>query len=117
MMDEVREDSVDAPRSLGSQDRVALAISISEKVQILSIILAESQIARAPDADDEGLERKLELAEPEAQGFWVAESKVITVFAQFGLRVTTPGQGEETEPKALLSIDARFVLLYSADSL
>lgn len=96
-----------------SENPLDLAAPIIERVEIQSIFLAESRTLRHPQANlcQGGLRSDVTVAKVEVGRN--EESKSIYVCPEFRLTISTEGGAEAT---LLLSIDAKFVLIYSLQS-
>jgi hypothetical protein len=96
-------------------DLLGRAAPVIERVKILSILLAESQIRRSPSADLRLPGLKTEFLIHDVEVGSNADDGHIFVFLTFALRVSKPTDGEE-QAEAMVSIDAKYVLIYSADN-
>ena len=92
-------------------DRAAPVIA---RVKILSVVLAESQTMRTPDADLSlpGLNTGIQITKVEFGSNH--ERKQIFVVPSFALRVTRKGD-EESEATPLVSVEAKFVVIYTIE--
>ncbi len=87
-----------------------LAAIVSSRVQIRSLIIAESSAKRAPSAGVGGKDSRVELRTDEIGYAIDPDEKRIVVTPRFTLEVRKEGQEAPT-----LSIQARFVISYSLD--
>ena len=114
-------------------DPFELAATVSQRVQIRSIILAESHLSRSPDTGPKGRALRREFQISEVVFGRPSNPRLLMVKPRFSLRVfAKPTEGEESEDgsgetagsivavnketKPYLSIEATFVLTYSAES-
>ncbi len=91
------------------------AAPVIERAQILSVLLAESQAKRTPDADlkAQGLTTDIQISNVEVGSN--RDSKQIFVMPSFALNITKKGD-EDAGPVPVLSVEAKFVLIYSVDT-
>ena len=101
------------PETERNDNPLDLAAPVIGRVEIQSIVLAESRTARHPQVNlsQEGLQSDISVVSIEVGRN--EESKLIYVFPVFRLTVKAAGE-KETTP--LLSIEAKFVVIYSLKS-
>ena len=114
---------VDTPEVPAEQesDPFALAEPVSQRVQIQSIILAESHVTLRPEAIPKERKQRRIFGIPDVGVARPAESTMLFVKARFSLQVSKPEEAVEEEgakdaEKPYLTIEATFVLTYFVDS-